>query len=103
MTTKTNTVIVGGGQAGLSVSYYLTQQGRDHVVLEQAEQVAPVWRDERWDSFTLVLPNWGIRLPGGEYEGDDPDGFMTREQFAAYIEQYAQRINPPIRYGARVT
>ncbi len=103
MTTKTNTVIVGGGQAGLSVSYYLTQQGRDHVVLEQAARVAPVWRDQRWDSFTLVLPNWGIRLPGGEYRGDDPDGFMPGDQFATYIEQYAQRINPPIRYGMRVT
>ncbi len=103
MTTKTNTIIVGGGQAGLSVSYYLTEQSRDHVVLEQADRAAPVWRDQRWDSFTLVLPNWTIRLPGGEYEGDDPDGFMTREQFATYIEQYAQRVNPPIRYGARVT
>jgi putative flavoprotein involved in K+ transport len=103
MTTKTDTVIVGGGQAGLSVSYYLTQQGRDHIVLEQAERAAHVWRDERWDSFTLVLPSWTIRLPGGEYEGDDPDSFMTREQFATYIERYAQRINPPIRYSARVT
>jgi putative flavoprotein involved in K+ transport len=103
MTTNTNTVIVGGGQAGLSVSYYLTRQGRDHVVLEQADRAAPVWRDQRWDSFTLVLPNWTIRLPGGEYQGDDPDGFMTREQFATYIEQYAQRVNPPIRYGMRVT
>jgi putative flavoprotein involved in K+ transport len=102
MTTNTNTVIVGGGQAGLSVSYYLTQHGRDHVVLEQADRVAPVWHDQRWDSFTLVLPNWTIRLPGGEYEGDDPDGFMPRDQFATYIEQYAERIKPPIRYGMQV-
>jgi putative flavoprotein involved in K+ transport len=102
MATNTNTVIVGGGQAGLSVSYYLTQHGRDHVVLEQADRVAPVWRDQRWDSFTLVLPNWTIRLPGGEYEGDDPDGFMPRDQFATYIEQYAERIKPPIRYGMQV-
>ena len=103
MATNTDTVIVGGGQAGLSVSFSLTQQGRDHVVLEQAARVAPVWRDQRWDSFTLVLPNWTIRLPGGEYRGDDPDGFMSRDQFATYIEQYAQRVNPPIRYGMRVT
>jgi putative flavoprotein involved in K+ transport len=103
MTTNTNTVIVGGGQAGLSVSYYLTRQGRDHAVLEQADRVAPVWRDQRWDSFTLVLPNWTIRLPDGEYEGDDPDAFMTRDQFATYIEQYAERIKPPIRFGMRVT
>jgi putative flavoprotein involved in K+ transport len=102
MTTHTNTVIVGGGQAGLSVSFCLTQQGRDHVVLEQAARVAPVWRDQRWDSFTLVLPNWTIRLPGGEYRGDDPDGFMSRDQFATYLEQYAERFDPPIRYGMRV-
>jgi putative flavoprotein involved in K+ transport len=102
MSTKTNTVIVGGGQAGLSVSFYLTQQGRDHVVLERAAQVAPVWRDQRWDSFTLVLPNWAIRLPGGEYRGDDPDGFMSRDQFVAHLGQYAERFKPPMRYGMRV-
>ena len=51
------TVIVGGGQAGLATSYHLTQQGREHIVLEQAATPAHVWRDERWDSFTLVTPN----------------------------------------------
>lgn len=51
-------MVIGGGQAGLAISYYLTQQGRTHVVLEQAAQVAHAWRHRRWDSFTLVIPNW---------------------------------------------
>src|SRR5215470_6212931 len=71
------TIIVGGGQAGLSVSYYLSQQGRDHVVLEQSNQPGNAWRNHRWDSFVLNTPNWQTRLPGAEYQGDDPDGFMS--------------------------
>ena len=71
-------VVIGGGQAGLAISYYLTQQGRPHVVLEQAPQIAPAWRHGRWDSFTLVTPNWTVRLPGFSYHGGDPDGFMPR-------------------------
>lgn len=51
------TVVVGGGQSGLATSYYLTQQGRDHVVLERASHAGSAWRDGRWDSFTLVTPN----------------------------------------------
>lgn len=60
------TVIVGGGQAGLSVSYYLGQEHREHVILEQADRPAHAWRDNRWDSFTLVTPNWTFRIPGAE-------------------------------------
>src|SRR5829696_5971267 len=59
---RIDTVIVGGGQAGLATSYYLTQQGREHVVLEQAARAANVWRNERWDSFTLVTPNWTLKM-----------------------------------------
>jgi putative flavoprotein involved in K+ transport len=72
------TVIVGGGQAGLATSYHLTQHRREHVILEQAAQPANVWRNERWDSFTLVTPNWSLKMPGAEYKGPDPHGFMTR-------------------------
>jgi putative flavoprotein involved in K+ transport len=53
-----NAVIIGGGQAGLSVSYYLSQQGVEHVVFEQADAPAEAWRNHRWDSFTLNTPNW---------------------------------------------
>jgi len=58
------TVIIGGGQAGLSTSYHLKQRGREHIVLEAAAQPAHAWRDGRWDSFNLLTPNWSFRLPG---------------------------------------
>jgi putative flavoprotein involved in K+ transport len=62
VTEQVDTVIVGGGQGGLSTSYHLTQQGREHVISEQADQAAEVWRN-RWDSFTLITPSWMTRLP----------------------------------------
>ena len=70
---RVETVIVGGGQAGLATSYHLTQRGREHIVLEQAPQAGNAWRNGRWDSFTLVTPNWSFLLPGAEYEGSAPD------------------------------
>ena len=79
MTERVEVVIIGGGQAGLALSYYLTQQGRTHLVLEQG-RVGETWRSGRWDSFTLVTPNWMTQLPGFPYQGDDPDGFMPREE-----------------------
>jgi putative flavoprotein involved in K+ transport len=97
------TVIVGGGQAGLAVSYHLTQLDRSHTILEQASQPAEAWRNHRWDSFSLVTPNWTTRMPGAEYKGDDPDGFMSRNEVVAYLEDYIQRFKLPIRYGVRVT
>ena len=67
-------VVIGAGQAGLATSYYLTQQGRDHIVLEQ-DSVSESWRSSRWDSFCLVTPNWTVQLPGFPYQGPDLDGF----------------------------
>lgn len=99
---RIETVIVGSGQAGLATSYYLTQYGREHVVLEQAAQAANVWRSERWDSFRLVTPNWALRLPGAEYNGADEDGFMSREEIIAYFDQYIERFRPPIQYNTQV-
>jgi putative flavoprotein involved in K+ transport len=96
------TVIVGGGQAGLAMSYHLKQYGREHAVLEQAEQAGSVWRKERWDSFTLVTPNWSFRLPGAEHNGANPDGFMSREEVVAYFDQCVERFQPPIQYNTRV-
>ena len=66
---KTNTVIVGAGQAGLALSFYLKQDGCEHVVLEQAPAIADAWRNRRWDSFTLVTPNDQLRMPAAEYAG----------------------------------
>lgn len=96
------TVIIGGGQAGLATSYHLSQQGREHVILESATQAANAWRNERWDSFTLVTPNWQMRLPGADYGGDNPDGFLSRAEVVKYFEEYIQRYNLPVRYGVRV-
>jgi putative flavoprotein involved in K+ transport len=69
MTIYTDTVIVGGGQAGLAVSYHLRKEGREHMVLEQADRPAEAWRNHRWGSFTLNTPNWQSRLPGAEDPG----------------------------------
>jgi hypothetical protein len=72
----TDTLILGGGQAGLALSRCLTARGRDHLVIERG-RIAERWRSERWDSLHLLTPNWMTRLPGWSYEGPDPDGFMA--------------------------
>jgi putative flavoprotein involved in K+ transport len=102
MTEQVETVIIGGGQAGLALSYYLTRQGRTHLVLEQG-RVGETWRSGRWDSFTLNTPNWMTRLPGFPYQGDDPDGFLPREDIVAYLEQYAASFHTPLQCDVRVT
>ncbi len=94
-------VVVGGGQAGLSVSYYLKKRGLDHVVLEKA-RIAEAWRSERWDSFCLVTPNWQCRLPDFPYSGPDPDGFMKKDEIVDYVEAFARSFDPPVRQGVEV-
>jgi putative flavoprotein involved in K+ transport len=94
-------VIVGGGQAGLSMSYLLKQRGISHVVLE-GKRIAHAWRSERWDAFCLVTPNWQCRLPGHHYTGDDPTGFMGKDEIVAYVESYATRFELPVREGVTV-
>lgn len=96
------TVIVGGGQAGLAVSYLLQQAGREHTVLEKAAQAGNAWRNDRWDSFTLVTPNWTFRLPGGEYAGDQPHGFMGRDEIVQTFEAYRERYRLPVEFGVQV-
>jgi putative flavoprotein involved in K+ transport len=88
-------VIIGGGQAGLSVSYYLTQHGCNHLILEK-DRIGASWR-KRWDSFHLVTPNWMLRLPGYPYSGENPDGFLTREEVTKYLDSYAKRYKLKIR------
>jgi putative flavoprotein involved in K+ transport len=94
-------IVVGGGQAGLSMSYLLKQRGISHVVLE-GKRIANAWRAERWDSFCLVTPNWQCRLPGHPYTGDDPHGFMGKDAIVDYVESYAARFELPVREGVRV-
>ena len=100
---RVEVMVIGAGQAGLAISYYLTQQGRTHVVLEKDGQVGSAWRHGRWDSFTLVTPNWSVRLPGFPYRGDDPDGFMKRAEVVSHLEQYASSFGAPVRFGVTVT
>ena len=88
-------VIVGAGQAGLSMSYCLGQRGIGHLVLEAAT-LAHEWRDRRWDSFCLVTPNWQCLLPGYPYAGPDPHGFMLRDEIVTYLEGYARSFGPPV-------
>jgi putative flavoprotein involved in K+ transport len=102
MTKHVETVIIGGGQAGLALSYYLTRQGREHLVLEQG-RVGEIWRSGRWDSFTLNTPNWMTQLPGFAYRGDDPDGFLPRENIVTYLEHYAASFRAPLHCGVQVT
>src|SRR5579859_1041823 len=97
------TIIVGGGQAGLAASYYLTQYGHPHVVLEQAARAGNAWRNERWDSFTWVIPNSVMRLPGLDNPSSDPDGYLPRDQIVRYFEDYVERFKLPVRFGVRVT
>ncbi len=94
-------IIVGGGQAGLSASYLLGQRGVDHLVLER-DRVGHAWRDQRWDTFCLVTPNWQCQLPGHPYRGSDPHGFMARDQIVEYLEQYAAAFRPPLAEGVDV-
>jgi putative flavoprotein involved in K+ transport len=101
MTASYETVIVGGGHAGLAQSYHLTRLGRPHVILERG-RVAERWRSERWDSLMFQFPNWSLRLPGQEYRGARPDGFATREEVIAFIERYRELVDAPVRTGVRV-
>ncbi|NPD67375.1 MSMEG_0569 family flavin-dependent oxidoreductase [Lichenicola cladoniae] len=94
-------VIVGGGQAGLSLSWFLCRDGIDHVVLER-ETPGHTWRNERWDSFCLVTPNWQCQLPGYPYAGNDPYGFMVRDEIVAYLDGFAKSFSPPVRSGVSV-
>ncbi len=103
MTAKIETIIIGAGQAGLAASYQLTQAGLEHLVLERNSQVGEVWQRERWDSFTFVTPNWSIRLPGAEYDGPYPDGYMPRADIVAYLQRYAAKYQLPIRLNTCVT
>jgi putative flavoprotein involved in K+ transport len=87
--------VVGAGQAGLATSRELSERGVEHVVLERG-RVAQTWRG-RWESFCLVTPNWSVRLPGGAYDGPDPDGYMDRDSLVTFLERYANAIAAPVR------
>jgi putative flavoprotein involved in K+ transport len=101
VTEAAETVVIGGGQAGLAVSYHLKQRGLEHVLLERGE-IGETWRSERWDGFRLNTPNTFLQLPGHEYDEDDPSAFLTRAEIVAHLEDYAAKIGGEIRTHAEV-
>jgi putative flavoprotein involved in K+ transport len=98
---RTSVVIIGGGQAGLAVSYLLAAASVDHVVLERG-RIAESWRSRRWDSLRLLTPNWMSRLPGWSYRGPDPGGFMPADSVADYLSRYAESFAAPVVSDATV-
>jgi putative flavoprotein involved in K+ transport len=99
--TRTKTIIIGAGQAGLAMSRCLRDRDIDHVVLERG-RVAERWRSERWDSLRLLTPNWQSRLPGFQYDGADPGGFMTMPEVVRFFEQYAADSRAPVETDTSV-
>jgi putative flavoprotein involved in K+ transport len=98
---RVEVVVIGGGQAGLTTSWYLRQHGIEHVVLER-DRIASAWRRERWDSFCLVTPNFQCRLPEHPYRGPEPEGFIVRDEIVDYVESFAASFGPPVLEGVEV-
>jgi len=96
------TLVIGGGQAGLTMSHRLKQRGLAHLVLER-HRIAERWRSERWDGLAFQFPNWSIKLPDFPFPHDNPDGFATTHEITAFIDAYAAFVAPPIRCGVEVT
>lgn len=96
-----NTLIIGAGQAGLVLSGMLSRANHEHLVLEARDSLGGGWQD-RWDSFTIVTPNWVTSLPGLPYDGADPDGFMGRDEIVGRIARYADAVAAPVAKGTRV-
>ncbi len=97
MRTHRNTIVIGAGPAGLAASWWLVNRGVDHVVLER-HRVAEKWRSQRWDSFTLLSPNWQTRLPGHSCTGPDPGA-----ETAAFLADYARSFAAAVCSGVAFT
>ena len=98
---RTNTVVVGAGQAGLAMSAHLRDNDIDHVVLER-DTIAERWRNARWDSLVMNGPAWHDRFPAREFSSD-PDGFPGKDEVTAYFEDFAKQIECPLHCGVEVT
>jgi putative flavoprotein involved in K+ transport len=101
-TERVDTLVIGGGQAGLAMSYRLKQRGIPHLVLERA-RIAERWRSERWDGLKFQFPNWSVQLPDFAFPHDDPDAFATTADIVKFIDAFAKFVAPPIRCGVEVT
>jgi hypothetical protein len=103
MDEQVETIIIGAGQAGLAMSWHLTQRGCDHLVLERA-RIAERWRTQRWDGLYFQFPNWGLELPGQPpYAGGPADAFAHRSEVVTFLEEYAAAVRAPVRCGVEVT
>jgi putative flavoprotein involved in K+ transport len=99
---RVETLVIGGGQAGLAISYHLKQRGLSHLVLERG-RIGERWKSERWDGLKFQFPNWSVRLPDFPFPHEDPDGFADLAAIAGFIDAYAAFVAPPIRCGVNVT
>jgi len=97
-----DTLVIGGGQAGLVMSYRLKQRGIAHLVLER-QRIAERWRSERWDGLKFQFPNWSVRLPDFPFPQTEPDAFATSDEIVKFIAAFADFAAPPIRCGVEVT
>src|SRR4051812_32869229 len=95
------TLIVGGGQAGLVMSHMLKRRGRPHLIVERG-RIAERWRTERWNGLRFQFPNWSVKLPEFEFQNNDPDAFATTSEILKYLLDYARFVAPPIRCGVTV-
>jgi putative flavoprotein involved in K+ transport len=101
MRERHDTIVIGGGPAGLAMSTVLQRCGHEHIVLER-RRVGERWRTERWDSLRFQFPNWSIQLPGYSYPGDDPDGFAHYREIVRVVEHYAASSRAPVREHTEV-
>jgi putative flavoprotein involved in K+ transport len=98
---RISVVVVGAGQAGLSVAHALQKRGIRPVVLEK-NRIGYAWDQQRWDSFCLVTPNWQCRLPDFPYDGPDPTGFMVKSEIVSYLQRFAAFVGADVREGVSV-
>ena len=98
---KVETLVIGGGQAGLAVSGHLGKRGKEHLLIER-RRIAERWRAERWDSLVANGPAWHDRFPDLAFKCDG-DAFATRDEIVQYLEDYAKHNKSPVRPGVEVT
>jgi putative flavoprotein involved in K+ transport len=92
--------VIGAGQAGLAIGYFLKRKGGHFLILERDGEIAPAWR-ERWDSLMLFTPRRYSALPGLQFSAD-PDGYPTCEDVIAYLEHYGKTFDLPIELNKEV-
>ena len=97
---RVQTLIVGGGQAGLTMSHRLKERGLSHLVLER-HRIAERWRSERWDGLRFQFPNWSVRLPDFAFPHGDPDAFATSAEILDFVTAYADFVAHGGEQGAK--